>query len=171
MPAPIGHIGVTVPDVDAAIEWYREAFGWELIAGPFDVDSAEGPEIAEQLRDVFETEAVAFRQAHLEAGPGLALELFEFRTPPTAAASGFEFDRAGPFHLCVVEPEIEALVARVEAAGGRRRTEIRPIFPGEPYRFCYCEDPFGLAIEIATHPHAESFGGRRGYAPPATSAP
>lgn len=170
MPAPIGHVGVTVPDVDAAVEWYREAFGWELIAGPFDVDGGD-PGIADQLRDVFETDEVDFRQAHLEAGPGLALELFEFRTPPTAAAAGFEFDRAGPFHLCVVEPEIEALVERIEAAGGRRRTAIRPIFPGEPYRFCYCEDPFGLAIEIATHPHAESFGGRRGYAPPAPSTP
>lgn len=164
MAAPIGHIGVTVPDVDAAVEWYRETFGWHLIAGPFDVDTAD-PAIAAQLRDVFETEQVAFRQAHLEAGPGLALELFEFRTPSTAPAAGFEFDRVGPFHLCVVEPEIEALVARVEAGGGRRRTQIREIFPGEPYRFCYCEDPFGLAIEIATHSHAESFGGRRGYSP------
>src|SRR4051794_25835843 len=162
MAVAIGHIGITVPDVDAAVEWYRETFGWEPIAGPFEVGT-EDPGVAPQLREVFETEEVAFRQAHLAAGPGLALELFEFRTPPTVAATGFSFDRVGPFHLCVVAPEIERLAAAIEAGGGRRRTEIRAIFPGEPYRFCYCEDPFGLAIEVATHPHAESFGGRGGY--------
>jgi catechol 2,3-dioxygenase-like lactoylglutathione lyase family enzyme len=161
----MGHIGVTVPDVDAAAAWYGETFGWRLIAGPFDVDTSD-PGVAAQLREVFATEEVAFRQAHLEAGPGLALELFEFRRPPTVAAAGFEFRRVGPFHICVVEPEIEALVERIEAGGGRRRTQIREIFPGEPYRFCYCEDPFGLAIEVATHSHAESFEGRAGYETP-----
>lgn len=166
MATPLGHLGVTVPDIDAAVGWYREAFGWELIAGPFDVDTGDRA-VAAQLRDVFAVEEVAFRQAHLIAPPGIALELFEFREPRGRGREGFEFDRAGIFHLCVVDPEIEALVARIEAAGGRRRTAIHAIFPGEPFRFCYCEDPFGLAIEIATHDHAESFGGRRGYLPPA----
>lgn len=167
MAVAIGHIGLTVPDIDAAVAWYRETFGWELIAGPFEVSTADAA-VAPQLRDVFAAEEVAFRQAHLAAGPDLALELFEFRTPPTVAADGFRFDRVGPFHLCVVEPEIERLAAAIEAGGGRRRTAIREIFPGDPYRFCYCEDPFGLAIEIATHTHAESFGGRRGYTAPTT---
>jgi hypothetical protein len=40
---------------------------------------------------------------------------------------------------------------------------VREIFPGEPYRFCYCEDPFGNVIELSTHPHAEAFGGREAY--------
>jgi len=164
MAVAIGHIGLTVPDVDAATAWYQETFGWSLIAGPFEVDGREDRIVDQQLLDVFEVADVAFRQAHLAAGPGLAIELFEFRRPTTIAAAGFEFRQAGPFHLCVVEPEIEDLAARIEAGGGRRRSEIRPIFADEPYRFCYCEDPFGLAIEIATHSHAESFGGRRGYA-------
>jgi catechol 2,3-dioxygenase-like lactoylglutathione lyase family enzyme len=94
---------------------------------------------------------------------GVALELFEFETPPTEPGTGFEFARVGLFHICVVEPEIEALAEKVERLGGRRRTAIQPIFPDEPYRFCYCEDPFGVVIEIATHPHAESFGGRAAY--------
>ncbi|MGV1049657.1 MAG: VOC family protein [Solirubrobacterales bacterium] len=162
MGLPLGHVGITVADVAAASSWYREVFGWRLIAGPIEVGSGD-PRVAAQLRDVFEVEEVAFRQVHLEAGGGVAVELFEFATPATTAAEGFEFRRTGPFHLCVVDPEIEALVARIEAAGGRRRTEIREIFPGEPYRFCYCEDPFGVAVEVATHPHAESFGGRDGY--------
>jgi len=161
-PVPLGHVGIAVPDVEAAAEWYAKAFGWRLLMGPVDV-TTEDPRVADQLRDVFDAGEVAFRQVHMEMADGVALELFEFRTPPTEPVAGFEYGRVGPFHICVVEPEIEALAERIEALGGRRRTEIREIFPGEPYRFCYCEDPFGVAIELATHPHAEAFSGREAY--------
>jgi catechol 2,3-dioxygenase-like lactoylglutathione lyase family enzyme len=161
-PVPLGHVGITVPDVEAAASWYAEAFGWRVLMGPVEV-TTEDPRVAGQLREVFERDEVAFRQVHMEMADGVALELFEFRTPPTVPAEGFEFAPVGPFHICVVDPEIEALVARIERLGGRRRTPIQPIFPGEPYRFCYCEDPFGIAIEVATHPHTQSFSGREAY--------
>ena len=161
-PIPFSHIGLAVPDVDQAAEWYVRVFGWTLLMGPVDV-STEDPRVADQLHDVFGREDVSFRQAHLGMDGGTALELFEFRQPASEKRSEVEFWKVGVFHFCVVEPEIETLASRIEAEGGRRRSEIRPIFPGEPYRFCYCEDPFGNLVELATHPHAESFGGRRSY--------
>jgi catechol 2,3-dioxygenase-like lactoylglutathione lyase family enzyme len=161
-PAPLGHVGLTVEDVEAAVEWYGRVFGWGLLMGPVEV-STEDPRVAEQLRDVFGEEDVAFRQAHLDMGEGVALELFQFTRPRASGHGHFEFSKGGVFHLCLQAPQIEELAARIEAEGGRRRTEIQPIFPGEPYRFCYCEDPFGNVIELATHPHAESFGGRAAY--------
>lgn len=27
-PTPLGHLGLTVPDIDAAIEWYADVLGW-----------------------------------------------------------------------------------------------------------------------------------------------
>jgi catechol 2,3-dioxygenase-like lactoylglutathione lyase family enzyme len=162
-PIPLGHIGITVPDVDAAVAWYRQVFGWRLLMGPVEV-STDDPNVADQIRDVFGDHEVAFRQAHLEMPGGAAIELFGFHSPRRTEGRGaFEFWRVGTFHICVVEPEIESLAARIEAQGGRRRTAIHQIFPGEPYRFCYCEDPYGNIIEIATHPHAEAFGGRSAY--------
>jgi catechol 2,3-dioxygenase-like lactoylglutathione lyase family enzyme len=160
--APIGHVGLTVPDVEAAARWYADVLGWQVLMGPVDVTVADA-RVADQIRDVFAREDVAFRQVHMLAGNGVAVELFEFRAPPTEARATFDYTRVGVFHVCVVDPQIERLAERIEAAGGRRRTAIRPIFPGEPYRFCYCEDPWGNALEIATHPHDESFGGRRAY--------
>jgi catechol 2,3-dioxygenase-like lactoylglutathione lyase family enzyme len=160
---PLGHVGLTVPDLEGAVRWYSTVFGWELLMGPVDLDT-DDPRVADQLRDVFGAPQVAFRQAHMLAGPGVAIELFEFSTTRrTCGNARIDYWNPGLFHFCVVEPAIEELATRIERAGGARRTRIREIFPGEPYRFCYCEDPFGTVIEIATHPHAEAFGGRGRY--------
>jgi catechol 2,3-dioxygenase-like lactoylglutathione lyase family enzyme len=162
-PAKIGHLGLTVPDLDAAVKWYTDTLAWTLLMGPVEV-SVENPKVAEQIRDVFKADNVVFRQAHLLAADDLAVELFEFRQPHATLDKGdFAFWRTGVFHICIVEPDIDELAARISASGGARRTPTRPIFPGEPYLFCYCEDPFGNVLEIASHPHAEAFGGRTAY--------
>lgn len=162
-PATVGHIGLTVPDIERAVRWYQDVLGWSLLMGPLDL-STRDPRVARQLREVFAAEEVAFRQAHMLAADGLAIELFQFEQPQKTVGKGdFAFWRTGLFHICLVEPEIDRLAQRIVAAGGAQRTPVGPIFPDEPYRFCYCEDPFGNIIEIATHPHAEAFGGRDAY--------
>jgi catechol 2,3-dioxygenase-like lactoylglutathione lyase family enzyme len=162
MPLPVGHIGLTVPDVDAAASWYGELFGWTVILGPLDV-SVDDDRVADQLRDVFEADRVTFRQVHMLAADGVAIELFEFHEPRTEGMGQYDYWNVGFSHVCVVEPAIDALASTIEQSGGKRRTEIRQVFPNEPYRFCYCEDPYGNVIEITTHRHAEIFGGRSGY--------
>ena len=162
-PTPLGHLGLTVPDIDAAIEWYADVLGWGLIMGPLEV-STDDLRVTEQLRSVFDAPTVAFRQAHMLTGSAIAVELFQFATPFASEGRGkFEFWKPGISHICVVERSIQRLADRIQASGGRQRTRVVPIFPGEPYCFCYCEDPFGNVIEIATHPHNESFGGRASY--------
>jgi len=163
MTVSFGHVGITVPDLDRAIGWYRDALGCALIMGPVDV-TVDDPRVAEQIREVFAATDVAFRQAHMILADGSAVELFEFRRPcESEGRARFDYWEPGISHLCVVSPDIEALAERVEQQGGRRRTAIREIFPDEPYRFCYCEDPFGNIVELATHPHGEAFGGRAAY--------
>lgn len=131
--------------------------------GPVDVTVAD-ERVAEQIRDVFESEDVAFRQAHMSAGGGVAVELFQFHRPRATDGRGeYDYWRVGFFHICVVDPDIQGRAERMVAHGGAQRTPVRPIFPGEPYLFCYCEDPYGNVIELATHPHEQSFGGRQAY--------
>ena len=51
-----------------------------------------------------------------------------------------------------VDPEIEALAARIVAAGDKQRMPVREYFPGEkPYRMVYVEDPFGIVFELYSH--------------------
>ncbi|MDP1417431.1 VOC family protein [Peribacillus simplex] len=35
------HIGLAVPDLDAAIKWYEQVLGFRLLAVPFSFDAGE----------------------------------------------------------------------------------------------------------------------------------
>jgi hypothetical protein len=79
--------------------------------------------------------------------------LFEFAEPPA---------RTGIFHFCLVAPEIDRVAARIASTGGRLLTSrVWEIFAGEPYRTCYCEDPFGTVIELYSHSHERTYANRR----------
>jgi catechol 2,3-dioxygenase-like lactoylglutathione lyase family enzyme len=147
---PIGHIGLTVPRLDAAVAWYTGVLGFEPIAPPATLRAGMG-DAGRLAAAVF---GEGFREAsvaQLASGCEVAIELFEFRPPQGPARPAFEYWRAGWFHVCVVEREIEALCARIERHGGRRLTGVLEILPGRPYRMCYCQDPFGNVVEIHTH--------------------
>ena len=94
----------------------------------------------------------SFRQAHLLGANGVALELFEFEEPLA--------ERRGIFHVCVVAPDVAGTADRIAAGGGRRTSRIWPIFEGEPYVMCYCEDPFGNVVELYSHDHERVYGKR-----------
>jgi catechol 2,3-dioxygenase-like lactoylglutathione lyase family enzyme len=160
------HVGLVVPDIHAALAWYSEVLGFVALAPPvlLSADSHAGRVAAAIYGERFGSA----KQAQLMAGNGVGLELFEFLEPPTRAREAeFEYWRAGLFHICVVDPEIDALAQRIVATGGRMRTEVLTLFEGSPYRLVYCEDPFGNIVEIFTHSHEQTFANRPAIAPPA----
>ncbi len=98
--------------------------------------------------------------AHLIGANGAALEMFEFIEPrQEQRADGFHLLRVGVSHLCVLAPDIEATAALIVAKGGQQTTKVWATIPGKPYRFVRCEDLFGNALELYSHPHGEVFGG------------
>jgi len=151
MPA-LTHVGVTVTDLDHAVRWYGDVLGLELLGQPVEVLTGEGHGGA-VAADVFGARLGRFRQAHLATANGAAIELFEFADPPGWTA--------GIFHLCLATPAIDELARAIAAGGGRRRTSrVWEIFKGEPYRTCYCEDPFGNVIELYSHSHERTYANR-----------
>jgi len=156
----IAHIGVTVTDLDRALDWYRDVLGFEPIVSPVAVQVGDGHPGA-LAADVFGPSCRRFRVAHLAGANGTALELFEFVEPRTERrVQSLEYWRTGAFHFCVVAPDIDHLVEQIEVSGGKRRTRVWDMFPGEPYRMCYCEDPFGTIIELYTHSHERTYARR-----------
>lgn len=150
-PVTFSHIGITVTDLDKAVEFYSKVFGLYVIMGPTTVrhdDSA----IGQMCDDVFGEGWGTFRIAHMSTGDGTGIELFEFPNS-VRPENNFEYWKAGVFHFCVQDPDLEGLLEKVIAHGGKQRMrQVRHYYPGEkPYRMVYCEDPFGNIFEIYSH--------------------
>jgi catechol 2,3-dioxygenase-like lactoylglutathione lyase family enzyme len=156
-PRALNHIGLTVPDIFAAIDWYGEVLGFTHVMGPrlleaeaaatYETPSIFGPRFGRAL------------QAHLLTGNGIGLELFQFIDPPVQRPTeNMAWWNVGVFHLCFTDPDIEALAERVAQTGGRQRVPVFEFIPGRPYKLVYCEDPWGNVIELFTHHYAEAFG-------------
>jgi catechol 2,3-dioxygenase-like lactoylglutathione lyase family enzyme len=152
------HVGVTVPDVAAAVAFYSTALDMQVLVPPTEVPmtSGHGGEFCEAFFPGFR----GMRVARMVTDQGFALELFEWE--PTVG--GLTVDRPvhhetpGYFHVAFVDPNVEQRVQRIVAAGGRRRTKTWQVWEGQPYLACYCEDPFGNIVEIISHTEPEMHG-------------
>ena len=150
-PRSFSHIGITVPDIKKAVEFYQEVMGWYVIMPPSPVNKERETAIGQMCIDVFGENWESFEIAHLSTSDGIGIELFCF---PHGIKEAPEFNpfNTGHSHLCVQDPEIEQLTEKIVAYGGKQRMPIREYYPGEkPYKMVYVEDPFGIVFEIYTH--------------------
>tara|TARA_R110001583_G_scaffold16041_3_gene65127 strand:+ start:20579 stop:21184 length:606 start_codon:yes stop_codon:yes gene_type:complete len=150
-PKTFSHIGITVPDLEKAVKFYTEVMGFYVIMPPTEVKEENETAIGMMCIDVFGKGWGTFRIAHLSTGDRIGIELFEFKQSKDLKPR-FEPFRTGLFHFSVQDPDVEGLVEKIVAAGGKQRMPIREYYPGEkPYRMCYVEDPFGNVFEIYSH--------------------
>lgn len=149
-PRTFSHIGISVPDLDKAVKFYKEVFGWYVLMEPSEVKKDDSA-IGIMCNDVFGEEWGSFRIAHLSTGDKIGVELFEF-SQNESPENNFEYWKTGLFHFCIQDPDIEGLVEKIVKHGGRQRMPIREYYPGnKPYRMCYVEDPFGNIFEVYSH--------------------
>ncbi|MEL6452753.1 MAG: lactoylglutathione lyase family protein [Pseudomonadota bacterium] len=149
-PRSFSHIGLSVPDLDAAVKFYAEVLGFYTIMPPTDV-TEDDSDIGVMCTDVFGAGWGHLRIAHLATADRIGLELFEF-DGNTAPQDNLAFRKHGTFHFAIQDPDLEGLLARILAAGGKQRMPVREYFPDKkPYRMVYVEDPFGIVFEIYSH--------------------
>lgn len=156
-PRGLAHVGLTVPDIEAAIDWYQNILGFTHIDGPHTITASEGyaGRQAVNLLGDFET----MRLAHLATGNQIGVELFEFES--TVGESVPDVSGPGLFHLCVIDPDVEGLAARIDEHGGDHYSEVWQIFEDdENYSLTYCRDPFGNLLEIYSHSHERIYSNR-----------
>jgi len=149
-PRTFSHIGLSVPDLDAAVEFYSEVLGFYVVMSPSEAIE-DNSAIGTMCTDVFGPGWGSLRIAHLSTADGIGIEIFEF-PGNYAPEEKLEHKRHGTFHFAVQDPDIEALAQRIVDAGGRQRMPVREYFPGsKPYRMVYVEDPFGIVFELYSH--------------------
>jgi lactoylglutathione lyase family protein len=150
-PKSFSHIGITVPDIIKAVKFYSEVMGWYTIMQPSKVKREKETAIGQMCIDVFGDGWDEFEIAHMSTSDGIGIELFSF-PHGVKEAPAFNPFNTGLFHFCIQDPNIEALVSKVVALGGKQRMPIRQYYPDDkPYKMCYVEDPFGIVFEIYTH--------------------
>ncbi|WP_281240248.1 lactoylglutathione lyase family protein [Flavobacterium praedii] len=157
-PRVFSHIGISVPNIEKAIEFYKNVMGWYIIMNVTTVNEEQETAIGQMCIDVFGTGWKTFKIAHLSTGDRIGIELFEFPQNIKPQAE-FEPYKTGIFHFCVQDPDVEGLAKKIVEAGGKQRMPIREYYPGEkPYRMVYMEDPFGNIIEIYSHSYELHYG-------------
>ena len=155
-PRAFSHIGLSVPDLEKAVKFYEDVMGWYVVMRPTVVNEENDSAIGIMCTDVFGPGFHTFKIAHLVTSDGIGIEMFEFENPEPFGE--FNFSRAGVFHFSIQDPDIEGMVEKIVAAGGKQRMPIREYYPNEkPYRMCYVEDPFGIIFEVYTHSYEVTY--------------
>lgn len=129
-PKSFSHIGITVPNIKKAVEFYEEVMGWYIIMQPSTVKKEKETAIGQMCIDVFGEGWETFEIAHMSTSDGIGIELFSFPNGITEAPEFNPFN-TGLFHFCIQDPNIEELTSKIVAHGGKQRMPIREYYPNE----------------------------------------
>lgn len=136
----IHHFALTVSDADRSIAFYTGLFGLELHS-----DREVDRDYVERITGV---PGAHVRIVHLR-GYGSQLELLEYKRP-RGAERARSLPDAGSAHVCFTSDDLDADVARLQAAAVVFRSP--PVEttsgPNRGGRGVYVEDPDGNAVEI-----------------------
>lgn len=152
LPRGIQHIGVTVPDLDAATTFFTQGLGAEVAYDgltPQD-EPRQGPEVERQLG--LPPGAAIHRQRMFVIGQGPGLEVFEISGDQRDAAGLADF---GLNHISLYCDDIEGSLQRLVYAGGEALSEVHgnsrhEDTPGNGS--VYVRSPWGMLIELQTIP-------------------
>lgn len=144
----VNHVGVTVPDIDAAFAWYQDVLGCYPQVSPGEVTD-DGTYFGNLVKNLFGDRFEGMRIAHLTTADGIGIELFEFLGPATEVPDEtFAYWRTGIFHFCLTVPDVQTTATAIEAAGGRQLSKVWRLFDNKDYEVAYCQDPWGTVIEL-----------------------
>lgn len=135
------HVGVVVPDIDRAIEFYTALLGYDLYSeGSWDAGHAG-------FNQVVGLERSAARLCMLKGSNGY-LELFEYASPANTDRRARQANEIGIRHICIAVEDVGAALDRCVELGGSRINEPWSV-PGGATAV-YCRDPFGNLLELAS---------------------
>jgi len=139
-----GHVALAVKDLDKAILWYEEVFGFQLVKKPVEIDTDTSP-LGEIAKTLFGRDMKKLRIAGMTIGNQGGIELFQFLIPE-AEDNDNEFRKTGFLHMCVISTDIDTVVDKLKTNGGTVKVEYS--YPNSRQKVVFCEDPDGNIIEI-----------------------
>ena len=138
------HLGICVSDIERSLRFYRDLFGCKEV-GRLDLEGQPSATL-NGWPDV------KLRAIYLERD-GWRLELIEFPVPgwigPQAPRP---MNQVGLTHLSFRVDDLDAMCAKIEAAGGGVLWETLLAQPDSPTRVVMAYDPDGVRFELIQSP-------------------
>ena len=91
----LDHVGISVPDIAAAVAWYRDILGCYVLMEPIE-GYADDSYFGQIVADIFGADFKGMKIAHLATADGVGIELFQF---VANAAAGRTFRLLEDRHL------------------------------------------------------------------------
>jgi catechol 2,3-dioxygenase-like lactoylglutathione lyase family enzyme len=139
------HPGLVVPDLDKAVAFYRDMFGFRVIS------DQEGWENSRETDRAIGLNNSASKGCML-AGHNCFLELFEYSSPEQTATAPQSYlaHEPGIRHLAFYVDDVKRELDRLLALGGGQLGEVV-----DGAAAVYARDPFGNIIELCEIPKPE----------------
>jgi catechol 2,3-dioxygenase-like lactoylglutathione lyase family enzyme len=147
----IEHIGLTVPDIEAATWFFMSLVGAETL---YDVGPFESPDDWMAAHLAVHPRARIEKIRVLRLGSGPVLELFEFRSPDQSTRRPLNSDHGG-WHFALY---VEDMDAAVEVLKARDDVTIQsgPVLmtegPSAGLSWLYFQAPWGQQMELVSYP-------------------
>jgi catechol 2,3-dioxygenase-like lactoylglutathione lyase family enzyme len=148
----IAHSAICVPDVDAAVTWYRDVLGLEVLSPPYRM---EGEAIERDMGELLPS-PVAVKAAIVGFGAGddRVLEVIEY---PNAEGDDMRAARSiadhGLTHVGLVCDDIDATRAHLEANGAQFL--VGGVADVARLRTTWFRDPFGVVFILLEKQHPD----------------
>lgn len=154
----IDHVGVTVPNIEQATQFFKEALDAEVL---YDMLTKNEPkrdsvQIQTRLGVAGQIAQKAIRMLKLPNGPGL--ELFEYENPNQSGP--IDSADIGWTHIAIYVRNVAEAVTKAESAGGSRCADPQPLGgleAGEGNIFCYVITPWGSTLEFISYPSPQPY--------------
>ena len=155
----IDHIGITVPDMEEATKFFRNAFGAELAYNnlkPSDPPQ-EGPKAEKILGLTPGSKAVHIRL--LVIGQSATIELFQFEnTNQRKRLNAYDY---GLQHVAFYVDDMVQAAERFSKSGGTLHTTPQDLTgnyeAGNDHQFVYGRTPWGMLIELISYPKGMNY--------------
>jgi catechol 2,3-dioxygenase-like lactoylglutathione lyase family enzyme len=152
------HIGLVVPDLEAAIAFFERVLGGRCILrhGPYRGVPGEPDMQVRQFARHPGTEVEGIAVVHVA---DVVLELLEFSAPDQRQEPPRTSD-AGGHHVAFYVDDLDAAVEHLRASEARVLGSPMPLpgpEAGRQARFVFALTPWGLALEFVSYPHGKAW--------------
>ncbi len=150
------HVGITVPDLEAATRFFVDVLGAEQFYDIGPIADEKGDWMAVQLG--VDPRARVRKLRFLRLGHGLNIELFEYEAPAQRREVPANSD-VGGHHLALYVDDFDAALAYLRAHGVEIMGEpvVRHAGPSAGQTWVYFRAPWGLQLELLSYPSGKAY--------------